>query len=343
MNQSSNLQEHLSPRPIVCPLIHLGRNSPSPEQSSSSTDPYHSEQNYNFHSQYMDIYDTSNSNNTYLQKSTVSNYQYYQTQNLNNDSRSTTNPITVGYKVNTYHKQNSQDLSSLSLGTNYWGHENHKNVDTKHSDIKYFNQNQNNETNYLLDNFTKLGKSSPNLDQGYHTLVSPSPCSTTPNLWFDGNGHKVKKYIKNNSFDRLSDELLIKIFSFLPSYDLSICARVCRRFDVLVWTPTLWRFIQLVGEHISGDLAVRGVLRQLCGQGRTGACPSIERVYLTDGAKITDRGLLLLAKRCPELNHLKIQGSSSVTNNAIFEVATRCVNLQHLDATGKYNLYNIYV
>lgn len=115
-----------------------------------------------------------------------------------------------------------------------------------------------------------------------------------------------------------------------------MCARVCRRFDVLAWTPVLWRTIQLEGENISGDKAIRGVLRQLCGQGRTGACPSVEKVHLTDGCKLTDRSLLLLARRCPELTHLQIQGSVTVTNAALAEVTTRCTNLQHLDVTGGY-------
>lgn len=116
--------------------------------------------------------------------------------------------------------------------------------------------------------------------------------------------------------------------------DLSICARVCRRFDVLAWTPILWRSIQLEGENISGDKAIRGVLRQLCGQGRTGTCPNVERVHLIDGCKLTDRGLLFLARRCPELTHLQIQGSVAVTNAALTEITSRCMNLQHLDVTG---------
>lgn len=347
MNQTSSLLERLSPRPMVCPLVRLGRSSPISEQPSNASDhPYHSESTYSFHSKYMDLYESStNSNSNYTEKTVDNTYQYCQSQFLNNegsDYRSNPNQSALIHNtINTYQKQNSLDLSSLSLGTSYWEHENYNKLETSQSDSspEYFNPtnqpHQNNETNYLLDNFTKLGKSSPSLDQGYHTLVSPSPGSTTPNLWNEGNLYKGKKYqIKNNSFDRLSDDLIVKIFSFLSSLDLSVCAKVCRRFDGLVWTPALWRTIQLEGEYISGDRAIRGVLRQLCGQGRTGACPSVERVYLSDGTKITDRGLLLLAKRCPELTHLKIQGSTAVTNNAFFEVLARCVNLQHLDVTG---------
>lgn len=349
MNQSSSLLERLSPRPIVCPLVRLGCSSPISEQQSNASERlYHSESTYGYHTKYMDLYETSaNSTSNYGEKLRDSTYHYCQSQFLNNNgsdyrSNPAQSPL-VHNTINTYQKQNSLDLSSLSLGTSYWEHENYNKLETSQSDSspEYFTPksqvHQDNETNYLLDNFTKLGKSSPSLDQGYHTLVSPSPGSTTPNLWNEGNLYKGKKYqIKNNSFDRLNDELVVKIFSFLTSLDLSVCAKVCRRFDVLVWTPALWRTIQLDGEYISGDRAIRGVLRQLCGQGRTGACPSVERVYLSDGAKITDRGLLLLARRCPELTHLKIQGSTAVSNNAFFEVLNKCANLQHLDVTGEY-------
>lgn len=226
-------------------------------------------------------------------------------------------------------------MSSLSLGQSYWEHNNPSSELNTTNFYRPSSTTQ--ETNYLLDNFTKLGKSSPSLDQGYHTLVSPSPGPTGLNLWSDaGILYKGKKYhqTKNNSFDRLPDDVVIKIFSFLSSIDLSICAQVCRRFDALVWTPSLWRIITLNSDNISGDRAIKGVLRQLCGQCRTGACTSVEKIYLSDGAKLSDKSLLLLARRCPELTHLQLQGCTNVTNNALTEIVTKCNNLQHLDLTG---------
>lgn len=353
MNQPAGLLDRLSPRPMVCPLVRLGRSSPAPEQSSS----HYPEHGYNYNSKYADAYDRSNSDRpyhskhfsmdrNYLEKEETP-YQYYQPNsfmnNENTDYRvnSSQSPLLQSDMVS-YHKQNSLDLSTLSLGTSYWEHDNYNKTENSQSDSspEYFRSvsqsHQTHETNYLLDNFSKLGKSSPSLDQGYHTLVSPSSGPISSNIWNGGNIYKGNKYQnKNNSFDRLPDKLVIKIFSFLKSMDLSICARVCRRFDILAWSPSLWRTIQLEGENVSGDKAIRGVLRQLCGQGRTGACPSVERVHLTDGAKLTDKGLMLLARRCPELTHLQIQGSAAVTNGALFELATRCTNLQHLDVTGK--------
>lgn len=363
MNQLPSLLERLSPRPMVCPLVRLGRSPPPDHPVDPTDDIYHSEHNYGYRNKYAsdnykhqttdNRFNTNHNkqrslDNTLLQKSNE-NYasQYYQThqylidETSNYDDKFDRNSRDSPYihnRMNAYPKQ-KLDLSSLSLGTSYWEHENY-NKETSQSDScpEYFHpgqSHQSSEQNYLLDNFRKLGKTSPSLDQGYHTLVSPSPGSTTPNLWNDKNVYKGKKFqTKNNSFDRLTDDLVIRIMSFLQSSDLSVCARVCRRFDTLAWTPSLWRSIQLEGENISGDRAIRGVLRQLCGQGRTGACPSVERVYLTDGAKITDKGLLLLARRCPELTHLQIQSSASITNGAIFEITNKCNNLQHLDVTG---------
>ena len=213
-----------------------------------------------------------------------------------------------------------------------------------------------------LDASYKMGRTSPSLDQGYHTLVSPSPGPSTPGPWADynnplsvvsmtatattptvtttsssGKGKKLsgKCFSYPSNFDRLPDESVIKIFSWLDSSDLCICARVCKRWKSLVWEPQLWRIIKLSGENVSGDNAVRSVLRRLCGQNTTGACPTVEKVLLSDGARITDKGLMQLSRRCTELTHLQLHGCSAVTNNAIFELVTKCTNLQHLDLTGK--------
>lgn len=214
-------------------------------------------------------------------------------------------------------KKEQLDLSSLCLESNYWFYDS-PNYETQ-------------TENYLFDNF-KVGKSSPSLDQGYHTLAFSSS-GPAPSLWSESNIFKGKKsHNKNNSFDRLPDDLIVKIFSFLPSVDLSVCAMVCHRFNNVAWTPSLWRVIRLKGEFIKGDRAIRGILRQLCGQ--TEVCPNIERIYLHYGAKLSDKSLLMLARSCPELTHLQVQGSTSITNTALFEMASRCNNLQHLDVSG---------
>ncbi|XP_077294878.1 F-box and leucine-rich repeat protein 7 [Arctopsyche grandis] len=243
------------------------------------------------------------------------------------------------------------DLRSPSLDSVYQERYQHKNEpeqynlrnDHVYSASQSFNLRSSSPTmntcNYLVENFSKLGRSSPSLDQGYHTLVSPSPGPSTPGPWTDlspgVSNFKGKRILsKNNSFDKLPDDAVIKIFMWLDSCDLCSLARVCRRFETLAWQPCLWRTITLKGEHLSGDKAMRGVFRRLCGLGRTGACPSVERVFLGEGCKVTDRGLALLARRCPELTHLQLHGSAAVSSIALRELTARCTNLQHLDITG---------
>lgn len=147
--------ERLSPRPMVCPLVRLGRTSPTEESTQSHNTQTYYDYNYQYHSKEP----LDNREN---------NYPYYQPHSFINNEPSTS--------------QNSVDLS---LGTIYWEHDN--------SSPEYFRSvSQTHETNYLLDNFAKLGKSSPSLDQGYHTLVSPSPGPITSNIWCESNMYKGK-------------------------------------------------------------------------------------------------------------------------------------------------------
>ena len=56
-------------------------------------------------------------------------------------------------------------------------------------------------------------------------------------------------------FDTLSDDLVLKILSFLPTNVLCLCARVCRRFYFLVWEPQLWTQIKLTVNNCDQTLA----------------------------------------------------------------------------------------
>jgi len=162
-----------------------------------------------------------------------------------------------------------------------------------------------------------LGRNSPCVDQGYHTLVSPS--------W------PSEPLKSSTTFDCLPDNVVLHIMSWLDSSTLCVCARVCRRWNALAWEPALWQTVELRGEAVSGDRAVRGILRRLSG---VGASSRIQRVLLSDGARISDRGLTQLARRCPSLVHLRLHGCAQVSDTALAEIAARCSNLQHLDLTG---------
>ncbi|KAH8417412.1 hypothetical protein KR222_010894 [Zaprionus bogoriensis] len=235
----------------------------------------------------------------------------------------------------------------------------------------------------LSDGLCNMGRFSPSLDQGYATLVSPSPTghhpsstgasskntnnssvvvgsgsvggggiiasstpATTPRRGLATNGtvtgtaigpppwNRKGPYRCGPFFERLPDEAVVRIFSWLDSCELCNVARVCRRFEQLAWRPVLWKCITLRGEHLNGDKTLKMIFRQLCGQSCNGACPEVERVMLADGCRISDKGLQLLTRRCPELTHLQLQTCVGVSNQALVEALTKCTNLQHLDVTG---------
>lgn len=371
---NNTLLDRLSPRP-ACPLVRLGRTTPlldsqQPSSSGSQNDDPDDYYMHNLDKRNLELYTRKINDRFYDYKETSFQSTTTTTQSQGGNPRS-------GGK-NYYNRPDGPLNSlSLSAGLAYWEScKSMQSSDSSQECSEFFDARMrhtgrpkkrenftpnskskggltlsngntnlngsrvsgNSDSDYLMDSFLKLGKNSPSLDQGYHTLVPPSPGCSTPNIWdrcetqlYRG---KSRFHARNNSFDRLQDELVMKVFSMLNSYELSICARVCRRFDRLVWKPELWRTITLAGETLSGDRAVRAVLRQLCGQGTTGACTQVERVHITDGAKITDKGVTLLARRCPEITHLQITQTAGVTNASLNEIVNRCGNLQHLDVTG---------
>lgn len=101
----------------------------------------------------------------------------------------------------------------------------------------------------LVDGLTRLGRFSPSLDQGYATLVSPSPSGQqTPNAWTKKS--PSTRPISGSGFDRLPDDVVLRIFYWLDSCELCQISRVCRRFESLAWKPILWKIISLKGEHV---------------------------------------------------------------------------------------------
>lgn len=103
----------------------------------------------------------------------------------------------------------------------------------------------------------------------------------------------------------------------------------------------LTKLFLILGERINGDRAIRSIVRRLSNYTRNVSCPEIQRVMLSDGCRVSDKGMELLSRRCPELNHLQIQMSYNVSNGALFQLATKCTNLQHLDVTGKRKMWSL--
>ncbi|KAL7644487.1 UNVERIFIED_CONTAM: hypothetical protein RMT77_005319 [Armadillidium vulgare] len=153
--------------------------------------------------------------------------------------------------------------------------------------------------------------------------------------------YKGKRLPRGSPFHRLSDALILKVFSFLPSHVLCNVARVCRKWHILAWHPSLWETLTLTGETLHVDRAIKQILRLIArGNGR---CDHIQKVVLNGCTRLTDRGLSLIGRRCPELKQLEIKGCSGVTNGGIFELVTQCSSLEHLDVTGCHNITCINV
>lgn len=143
------------------------------------------------------------------------------------------------------------------------------------------------------------------------------------------------RHHKPSVFDLLTDDVIVNIFSNLPTDQLCRCSRVCNRWYRLSWDPLLWKRIVINSEKINVDKALKYLTKRLSYNTPT-VCVIVEKILLTGCEKLTNKGLHTIAKRCPELRHLEIQGCANVTNESLFEITSYCVNLEYLDITGRY-------
>ena len=144
-----------------------------------------------------------------------------------------------------------------------------------------------------------------------------------------------------SQFDRLPDNCVIKILSYLSSNQLVKCSRISRRFYFLAWEPELWSDIVLEGGfQIDADLALKTIIRLLS---RNAGLPnkqhSLNSLILNGCQRLTDRGLAIVARRCPHLTKLEIQYCTNITNGGLMDLVTKCPMLDHLDVTGRKMLH----
>ncbi|XP_071451845.1 uncharacterized protein [Hetaerina americana] len=177
------------------------------------------------------------------------------------------------------------------------------------------------------------GRASPP-DLGYHTLPAhPGP-----------------------SWESLPESVLLRAFSFLPtSADLCACARTCKQWRRVAWSPRLWRSITLLatpeGCPRGVETFLSGILRKL-GSNSVG----VEKVWIAAGAVdadpeeevelrsmstsvrggsgMSDAGVSVIARRCPSLIQLTLRGFPAVTDAGVAEAFRRCPRLRHVDVTG---------
>lgn len=173
------------------------------------------------------------------------------------------------------------------------------------------------------------------------SISSSSLCSLTKvgSSYFAKTTTQPKKQLsrmpngKGQYFDALSNDVIVKIFQWLNTDDLLAVGVVCRRFSKLIWNAKLWRVITLKGDTVIGDKALNCIFRKTveCGDG---SLPTIERVMISDGCKVSEKGIHTIIRRCPNITHLQIQFCNALTNSLLYEIVMKCINLQHLDLTG---------
>ena len=145
------------------------------------------------------------------------------------------------------------------------------------------------------------------------------------------------KLARGFALNYLPDSILCHIFSYLTSRDLIMTSRVCRRFYLLSWEPSLWKSITLSGSTCNVDLGLKTIFRILARQSGKSVVSgplNVENLSLGGCVRLTDRGLAIVARRCPNIRSLEIQCCSKITNSGISDLVTKCPLLDHLDVTG---------
>ena len=143
----------------------------------------------------------------------------------------------------------------------------------------------------------------------------------------------IRQRVQPSHLDSLTDELLIRILSYLTTKQLLGVARVCRRFYFLAWEPELWQRISFNEESLDVDRALKTTF-QLVARNGVSLANTVKKISLTGSTKLTDRGLALIARRCQLLQELELQVCPSVTNGGVLDLTSRCHHLNHLDVSG---------
>jgi len=133
--------------------------------------------------------------------------------------------------------------------------------------------------------------------------------------------------------DSLTDEVLVRILSYLSSKELMGVARVCRRFYFLAWEPELWERICFNEDTLDVDRALKTTF-QLVSRNGVSLVNTVKNISLSGCSRLTDRGLAIIARRCHILEELEIQFCPNVTNGGLLDLTSRCKQLNHLDVSG---------
>ena len=130
------------------------------------------------------------------------------------------------------------------------------------------------------------------------------------------------------------DDLVIKIFSYLTTYDLcSCCARVCRRWYYLTWDPILWQSLTIrpnVDHNVNVDKAITTIVRLLS---RESYCRhitpnneshSFDLSYNTFSSTDTSITNSLNKEISLPIQRIALNGCSNLSDKSLLIIARKC-------------------
>ncbi|KAK9888739.1 hypothetical protein WA026_000966 [Henosepilachna vigintioctopunctata] len=134
---------------------------------------------------------------------------------------------------------------------------------------------------------------------------------------------RFQKTVKG--FNRLPQELLLKIFSHLDERDLYNAQQVCQRWKKGALNPSLWDKLKIQGLHTTES--VNDALKKIW------LFDQLKQVYIKDVLEASV--LLRQVYRClPNLQYLIIRHCSSITPMTMKAVLRKCHLLKMLDLKG---------
>lgn len=137
-----------------------------------------------------------------------------------------------------------------------------------------------------------------------------------------------------NSLNDLPEDLLIFIFSHLPSRDLCRASGVCSKWQKLCWDPLLWSTIS-ISNYQDSDInkVLRTILTKLA-MDTQGYCLNVLTIKLNGCELLADKGLGFIARFCIDLEGLDVSGCCCITSKGLHEVLTNCRAVTQLNVTG---------
>ncbi|XP_028396364.1 F-box/LRR-repeat protein 7-like [Dendronephthya gigantea] len=132
----------------------------------------------------------------------------------------------------------------------------------------------------------------------------------------------------------LSENILLGIFSYLPTKYLCIASGVCKKWHMLCWDPQLWRSMKISkysGSNI--DKVLYTILFRLA-RSTQGLCLTLQYIRIVQCECLSDRGLSYIAKYCIDLEKLEILACPCIMNRGVQNVLENCLRLSWLDVRG---------